>query len=70
MPAHVVAESGKLAPRLGVVWDPMGDGVWPISGSYGIYTAAISNSIANLASPGGTERPCSGCTPDRRSIPT
>jgi outer membrane receptor protein involved in Fe transport len=51
----LVADSAKLAPRVGVVWDPKGDGVWTVSGSYGIYTAALSNSIGNLASPGGNE---------------
>jgi Carboxypeptidase regulatory-like domain/TonB dependent receptor len=51
----VVTKTGKLAPRVGVIWDPKGDGVWAVSGSYGLYTAALSNSIANMASAGGNE---------------
>ncbi len=51
----LVSRAGKVAPRIGAIWDPKGDGVWAVSGSYGVYTSALANSIANMASAAGTE---------------
>ena len=49
----VVARDSKLSPRIGVVWDPKGDGNWVVSASYGVYTAALANAIADSASAAG-----------------
>jgi hypothetical protein len=51
---NLVASDSGFSPRLGVVWDPTGDGNWAITGSYGKYVAAIANSIADSTSPAGT----------------
>lgn len=50
---NLVATDSAISPRLGVVWDPTGAGDWSVTGSFGQYVAAISNSIANSASPAG-----------------
>jgi outer membrane receptor protein involved in Fe transport len=50
---NLVTTDSALSPRLGVVWDPTGAGEWSVTGSFGKYVAAISNSIANSASPAG-----------------
>jgi hypothetical protein len=50
----LVAKDSAFSPRLGVVFDPKGDGRWGVHASYGKYVAAIANSIADSASPGGT----------------
>jgi outer membrane receptor for ferrienterochelin and colicin len=49
----LVATDSTFSPRLGVVWDPTGRGDWSITGSFAKYVAAISNSIADSASPAG-----------------
>ena len=36
-----------------MVWDPKGDGNWVVSASYGVYTAALANAIADSASAAG-----------------
>ena len=41
------------SPRLGVVFDPTGDGTWAVTGSVAKYVTAISNSIADAASAAG-----------------
>jgi hypothetical protein len=50
---NLVVKDSALSPRLGVVWDPKGDGAWSISGSFGRYVSAISNPIADGSSVGG-----------------
>jgi hypothetical protein len=57
---HGIDQSGQLvtkdaafSPRLGVVWDPKGDGAWTVTGSFAKYVAAISNSIADSSSAAG-----------------
>jgi hypothetical protein len=51
---NVVARDSKFSPRLGVVYDPRGDGVWALNASFSTYTAALANSIAGSASAAGT----------------
>ena len=57
---HGLDESGALvtkdaafSPRLGVIWDPTGEGVWAVTGSFAKYVSAISNSIADKTSAAG-----------------
>ena len=50
----LVASDSAFSPRVGLVYDPKGDGRWTVHASYGKYVAAVANSIADSASPGGT----------------
>jgi len=36
----------KIAPRIGVAWDPLGDGKWKVSGSYGLYYDVMKYEVA------------------------
>ena len=53
-----------MSPRVGVVWDPKGDGNWSVTASFARYVAAVANSIADRARrPPATPRRSSGRTP-------
>jgi hypothetical protein len=47
------AKDQAISPRLGVVWDPVGDQRWSVTGSFAKYVTSISNSIADMASAAG-----------------
>ena len=49
----LVTKDGAFSPRLGVVFDPTGEGVWSVTGSFAKYVAAISNSLADQSSAAG-----------------
>jgi hypothetical protein len=49
----LVAESGAFSPRFGLVWDPVGDQRWSVTGSVAKYVAGLLNSIADQTSPAG-----------------
>ncbi len=49
----VVANDSNVSPRVGVSFDPNGDGALQFNASYAKYTAAISNAIGSTASAGG-----------------
>jgi len=48
-----ISNSSKLSHRLGLVWDPRGDGQWSINASTSRYVSAINSSIAET-SPAGS----------------
>ncbi len=50
---RLVAKDSAFSPRLGVVYDPSGDGVWTFTGSAGRYVSAVNNGIANASSAAG-----------------
>jgi hypothetical protein len=50
---RLVAKDSAFSPRVGVVWDPMGDQRWNVTASFAKYVSAISNSIADSSSPAG-----------------
>jgi hypothetical protein len=49
----LVADTSAISPRVGVVWDPVGDQKWSVTGSVAKYVAGLLNSIADLTSPAG-----------------
>ena len=48
-----VANDSAWSPRLGVVWDPTGDGDWSVTTSFARYVAALTNGVANASSAAG-----------------
>ncbi len=48
-----VADDSKLSPRLGISWDPLGDGRWTVHGSFGRYAASLASNIASGTSGAG-----------------
>jgi outer membrane receptor for ferrienterochelin and colicin len=50
---NLVANDGIVNPRVGIVWDPKGDGNWSVSGSISRYTANLSDSVADGSSAAG-----------------
>jgi outer membrane receptor protein involved in Fe transport len=48
----IVSDSSKWSPRLAVVYDPTGDGVWSATGSFARYVNALNTGLADV-SPGG-----------------
>jgi hypothetical protein len=50
---NLVADDSITSPRVGVVWDPKGDGIWAVSASFSRYTAGLANSIADGSSAAG-----------------
>jgi hypothetical protein len=48
-----VIKDSKISPRLGITYDPLGDGKWSINASYGVYVMAIANSQGDASSAAG-----------------
>ena len=48
-----VAEESAFSPRLGLVFDPTGEGDWAVTASVAKYVAGLLNSIADQTSPAG-----------------
>ncbi|MEO8276087.1 MAG: TonB-dependent receptor [Thermoanaerobaculia bacterium] len=49
-----ITKDDQLSPRLGVNWNPDGNGEWLLNASFGRYVAGISGAIANSGSSGGS----------------
>jgi len=41
------------SPRIGVTWDPAGNGAWLVNGGWSRYVTSINSNVADAASPGG-----------------
>jgi outer membrane receptor for ferrienterochelin and colicin len=48
-----VADDSAFSPRVGIVWDPTGKGLWAVTGSFAKYVAGLNNSIADSSSAAG-----------------
>jgi hypothetical protein len=49
----LVARDSAISPRLGVVFDPLGDQKWSVTASFAQYVAALNNAIGDSTSGGG-----------------
>ena len=49
----LTADDSAMSPRLGVVYDPAGDGQWVFTASVGKYVAAVANTVADASSSAG-----------------
>ena len=50
---QLVADDSAFSPRVGLVWDPGGDGKWAVSASVAKYVAALSGSVGDVSSAAG-----------------
>ena len=50
---NLISDASKLSHRIGIAWDPRGDGKWAINASTSRYVSGISGAIAET-SPAGT----------------
>jgi hypothetical protein len=50
---QLVSTSATFSPRLGVMWDPKGDGKLAVTGGFAKYTASLANTIADSSSSAG-----------------
>ncbi len=50
---RTVADDSAFSPRLGVVWDPTGQGLWSVTGSFAKYVAGLNNGVADSSSAAG-----------------
>lgn len=50
----LTARDSAFSPRLGLVWDPKGNGDWAVTAGFAKYVAAIANSIADSSSQAGS----------------
>jgi hypothetical protein len=48
-----VTDDTKISPRLGLTYDPKGDGNWIFNANYGQYVAALANTQGDATSPAG-----------------
>ena len=48
-----VADDSRISPRLGLAYDPKGDGDWVFNANYGHYVASIANNQGDASSAGG-----------------
>ncbi len=48
-----VIKGSKISPRLGVFWDPLGDGKGSVNASSGVYVMAVANSQGDASSAAG-----------------
>ena len=49
----LTARDSAFSPRVGVVWDPKGNGEWAVTASFAKYVSAIANTIADSSSQAG-----------------
>ena len=49
-----VADDQRISPRLGVTFDPTGNGNWTFNASYGHYVSALANNLGDQTSAAGT----------------
>ena len=50
----LVATNSSVSPRLGVVWDPTGEGTWSVTASAAKYVSGLLNGLADASSPAGS----------------
>ena len=50
---QLVSTDSSFSPRLGVIWDPKGDGKWSVTASFAKYVTSVLNSLGDASSPAG-----------------
>jgi len=50
-----VVRDSQWSPRLGLTWDPKGDGVWSVNLGFARYVAGISTALVDAGSAGGRQ---------------